>query len=369
MKTLAIIGSTGSIGASSLKVYKKNKEKFNLLFLAANSNFTKLKKQKKIYKPKYSILFKSNLSLEKKYNFSKKETLYNLKKKIDFVISGVSGFDSLDINIKLLKISKNLLIANKETIICGGSFFMNIAKRYNCNLIPIDSEHHCIDFFLKQSKFKNELSKVFLIASGGPFFKKKIKYNQDIKTVIKHPIWKMGKKISVDSSTFANKVLELFEAKTLFNLNSKQLDIKVDTTSNTHALIKLKNKIYFSIMHFPNMVVSISNALKLKNNFDINFNHFNLNLVSPSKKKFPLITLGLKILRMKGDRGPVIFTVLNERLVNMFLLNKIKYGDICISLLKIFDRKNIIRESKKQILNLKDVRKTINFAEKIDLCS
>ena len=172
MKSLAIVGSTGSIGNTSLKVFERNKNKFKLICLAANSNELKLSKQIKKYKPKFSFLIdnknKKNDKIFTTNIFFKKQ-----KKKIDYVISGLAGFDALKINLKLLKISKNLLIANKETIICGGPHFLKLAKKYKCNIIPIDSEHYCINFFLKNFKKKTSIDKIYITASGGPFFFKK----------------------------------------------------------------------------------------------------------------------------------------------------------------------------------------------------
>ena len=176
MKTLAIIGSTGSIGKSALKVYEKNKKTFKLSTLAANTNINKLIKQYFKFKPKNIFLISDYVKTKKKkYLISKDFFLKKKKKKIDYVISGVSGYDAININFELIKISKKLLIANKETIICGGKVFLDLAKKYKCEVIPIDSEHHCIDFFLKSFNLKKDIKKIYITASGGPFLKKKNK--------------------------------------------------------------------------------------------------------------------------------------------------------------------------------------------------
>lgn len=366
MKTLAIIGSTGSIGKSALNVYKKNKKKFKLLYLATNSNYQELILQSKIFNPKNIFLLNENNS----YNFNHKKKVskidvFKYKTKIDYVISGVSSYDALKINLNLLKISKNLLIANKETIICGGNIFLNKAKKNKCNIVPIDSEHHCIDFFLKNFKNKSLISNYTIVASGGPFFKKKIKNNQSISSVINHPTWKMGKEISVNSSNFSNKVLELFEAKILFKIPSNKLNIRIDPSSKAHAVIKFINNFYLPILHNPNMEISISNSLSLKNNFDLDFKSIKLFLLSPNYKKFPLIRLGFKILKNYGHIGMIFFTVINSRLVNRYLNNEINYGDITNTLIKTFRKKNIIKLFDKKIYTLKDVYETIKSAEKV----
>ena len=369
MKTLAIIGSTGSIGKSALNVYSKNKKKFNLLCLAANTNLNKLKQQKKKYSPKKIFLLKNTDKIDERKLKIKLDLsfLNNSNKKIDYIISGISGYQSIDINFKLLKFCKYLLIANKETIICGGKIFLNEAKKNNCKIIPIDSEHFCIDFFLKKFKFKDEIEKIYITASGGPFLFKKIHHNERIHNVINHPIWKMGKKISVDSSNFANKVLEIFEAKFLFNLNYNQIEILVENKSNVHAIIKLKNKLYFPIMHKANMELTISNSLMLNSSHDINIKNLNINFLKPNTKKFPIITIGYEILKKYDHSGMILFTVLNDRLVNSYLSGKIKYGEIKSNLIKAFNNNVIKKKSKLKINNKKDIFSLIKYAQNFKL--
>ena len=369
MKTLAIIGSTGSIGNSTIKVFLKNKKKFNLVLLAANSNYKSLIKQTKICNPKNILLFDKLLQkkIKNKKLLSEEVFFKRNKKKIDYVISGVSGYASIDINFKLLNISKNLLIANKETIVCGGKTFLKLAKKKKCNIVPIDSEHHCIDFFLKSFALKKKIKKYFITASGGPFLEKKIKYNEKIKNVLNHPTWKMGKKITVDSSTFANKILELFEAQILFDIPKNDLQILIEKKSNIHSIIKLNNNIYIPLIHKANMELTISNCLNVKNNFDLRIENLNFILSKPDLVKFPLVTLGYKILNDYGSKGMILFTVLNERLVKMFLEGKIKYGEISFNLVKAFKKKEIIKISKQNTNNLNDIKKTILYANTIKL--
>ena len=366
MKSLAIIGSTGSIGKTSLNIYKKNKKKFNLVCLAANSDIKKLVMQKKIFNPKSIWIFDKSKS--NKLTISREKFLAKYKKnKIDYIISGVSGYEAIDINFDLLKICKKLLIANKETIICGGKIFLNLAKKNKCSIVPIDSEHHCIDFFYKNFLDTDKIEKIYITASGGPFYNKKIKYYEKKKNVLKHPIWKMGKKISVDSSTFANKVLELFEAKILFKIPEKKITIRVDEKSIVHSIIKLKNNFYFPIIHNPNMEIPISNSLLLDHNLDINFKNLKINISSPDMDKFPIIRLGFKILKMKSHKAMILFTVFNERLVKMYLNSKIYYGDITKILIKTFSNKSILKSAKLKIKNKTDIDNAIIFAKNFDL--
>lgn len=367
MKSLAIIGSTGSIGKSALNIYKKNRNQFNLVLLAANQNYKKLIKQNSTYKPKHLILFD-----KKKKNFLKKnkffidpELFLKNTKKIDYVISGVSGYDAIKLNFKLIKISKNLLIANKETLICGNQFFLNTAKKNNCKILPIDSEHYCINYFLKFFSLKKNINKIYISASGGPFLRKKINYKEKISNVLKHPTWKMGKVITVNSSTFANKVLEMFEAKILFNLKKNQLNLIVEETSNVHAIVLLKNSLLIPIVHKPSMEIAISNSLNLENFYFTKLKNLKFHFIKPDSNKFPLIKLGYNILEKYGDIGMILFTVINERLVNLYLLKAINYGDISLFLVRFFKRNDIKELSRIKIKSINDIYKIIDFANSI----
>ena len=376
MDTLAIFGSTGSIGKTSLNIYKKNKKKFNLLYLSAHNDYRKLKILEKKFNPKKIILTNKKLNqsifLDDKKVILEKELFKKSKKKIDYVISGVSGYEAIELNFKLLKISKNLLIANKETIICGGHVFLKQAKKYGCKLIPIDSEHFCINYFFNNLNIKNinEIEKVYLIASGGPLLKKKIRYNENLSKVLDHPNWKMGKKISIDSSNLANKVLELFEAKILFNIPVNKLDILIESTSNTHAIIKFKNELYFPIMHKPKMEIPIANSLNLNPNNKLQLKNLKISFIRPDTKKFPIAKLGYEILRKYGHSAMILFTVLNDRLAKLYLKNKIKYGDISFFLVKTFKSKKIhkdLNENIKFTNNINDILKVINYARSLKL--
>ncbi len=214
---------------------------------------------------------------------------------------------------------------------------------------------------------KKNIKKIYITASGGPFLNKKINYNEKLNKVIKHPTWKMGKKISVDSSTLANKVLELFEAKLLFQLPNNKLGIKIESRSNTHAIIRLYNNFVIPIMHFPNMMIPISNCLGVGNNLKINLNDLNSKYYNVDIKKFPIVKLGFYILKNCSEAGFIIFTVLNQRLVEKYLKNEVKYGEIVDKLVKLFKHNGLLKKSKKNIKDIKDIFDTINYAKKIKL--
>ena len=178
----------------------------------------------------------------------------------------------------------------------------------------------------------------------------------------------MGKKITVNSSTFANKIAELFEAKILFNLKKNQIDFKIEETSKIHAIIELKNNISIFISHRPSMELSISNSLNVSNNVTGNISNYNFKLVDPDLTKFPIVKVGYKILHKLNDSGMILFIVFNERLVDLYLSGNINYGDISKILVKVFSNKEILNKAKVSMKSIKDILKTIKFAKSYYLC-
>ena len=220
---------------------------------------------------------------------------------------------------------------------------------------------------MKNYSLYDDIDKIYITASGGPFFKKKINYKEKINRVLKHPTWKMGKKITIDSSTFANKILELFEAKILFNLPAKKLKIMVEEKSNVHSIIVLKNKISFPIIHKPSMTLPISNSLNVSNNCSLRIENLKINLLPVDSKKFPLIKLGYQILQQGSLYHMILFVVLNERLVKKYINNEINYGDISSYLVKAFKKKEILKIANEPIKNINDIKKVINFGNNLSI--
>ena len=215
-KTIAILGSTGSIGVSTLSITDKKKENFKIFLLSANKNFPLICHQINKYKPKIFIIAnKSIFEKVKKKIKSKKTTLLNdfnqlrLKKKIDISVSAIPGVVGLHPTIDLMKFSKKILIANKESIICGWNLIKHNSQKHKTKIVPVDSEHFSISKLLENHKL-NEIKKIYITASGGPFlFLNKDKFKTiKPKDALKHPKWKMGKKITIDSATLMNKILE-----------------------------------------------------------------------------------------------------------------------------------------------------------------
>ena len=240
-KKIAILGSTGSIGKTLIEIIKKDKKNFEVILLTAQKNEISLLKQAKLLNVKNLIITNSQSfenAIKKKSN--KKINIYNdykkfnkiFKGKVDYVMNSISGIEGLKPTLEIIKHTKKIAVANKESIICGWNLINKKLKFYKTEFIPIDSEHFSINELIKNTNKKN-IEKVYITASGGPFlnYKHSSFKNIKVKNAINHPTWKMGKKISIDSATLINKVYELIEAKKIFNLDYSKFDILVQPTS------------------------------------------------------------------------------------------------------------------------------------------
>jgi len=349
-KKIAILGSTGSIGKTLLNIIEKDRQNFEIVLLAANKNHKLLLKQAKKYKVKNLII--SNLKSYKHIIKNKKKLkikVFNnfnyfnkiFKKKIDYSMSAITGIDGLIPTLKIIKYTKNIAIANKESIICGWSLIKKELKLNNTFFVPVDSEHFSIWYGLKNNI--DQIDRIYLTASGGPFIdmpKNKFK-KISVKQALNHPNWKMGKKISIDSATMMNKVFEIIEAKKIFNVNYNQLSILTHPKSYVHAIIKFNNGLIKFIAHDTDMRIPIFNSLysasDLKNmkSSKINLNNLNnLNLNDVEIKKFPLIKI-LSQIPKKNSLFETILVTANDELVNLFLRGQINFLDISKRLLSI----------------------------------
>ena len=270
-KKIAILGSTGSIGKTLFNIIKKDKKNFEIVLLSADVNYKELLKQAKFFKVKNLIITNENsYNKVKKNRLSKNINVYNdfnnfrkiFKKKVDYTMSSISGIQGLKPTIEIIKYTKKIAIANKEAIICGWDLIEIKLKKYKAEFIPVDSEHFSIWYALKNIE-KNLIEKIYLTASGGPFLEKSLKKlnKVNIKQVINHPNWKMGKKISTDSATMINKVFEVIEAKKIFKISYNKLAIIIHPKSYVHSIIKLKNGLTKIVVHDTNMKIPIFNSL------------------------------------------------------------------------------------------------------------
>ena len=358
-QTVAIIGSTGSIGKTVLKIISKNKNKFKIILLTANENYKELLNQTKKFEVRNVIIsdkyaFKKFKKLNKNMNikiFNNFKNIKNIfKNKADYVMSSIVGLKGLEPTLQLIKYAKTIAIANKESIICGWNLIEKEINKFNTKLIPVDSEHFSIWYSINS----NSIDKVILTASGGPLLnlsKKKIE-NIKMKDVLNHPNWKMGSKITVDSSTLMNKVFEVIEAKNIFNIKLKNISILIHPNSYVHAIIKFNSGVIKIIAHDTTMEIPIFNSIYQNKksyfvNNDIDIKKINnLKLQKVNKSKFPLIKI-LDLIPEKISLYETVIVSANDELVKMYLKGKIKYNEIPLKLLDFIKNKKFNSYKKK----------------------
>ncbi len=374
-KRIAILGSTGSIGKTTFNIIKENKKDFNVVLLTTNQNINEIIKQTQQLKVENILVSnkKKFLKLKDKLKKSNIKIFNNfkdfnkiIKKKLDYTMCAISGLDGLNPTINIIKSTKNVAIANKESIICGWNLIDKELKKYKTKFIPVDSEHFSIWSSINKIN-QNLIDQVILTASGGPFLKKNNKFlkKATIKSALKHPNWKMGKKISIDSATLMNKVFEFIEAMRIFDLKKDKLSILIHPKSYVHSIVKFSNGLINITAHDTNMKIPIFNSIyfpnfKKINTKDIDYTVLNnLSLFTPSYKKFP----SLKLINSIGNKTSLYETILisaNDCLVDLFIKKKIKFTDIINNLIKILNIKEFKAYKYKkpsngqQILNLSE---------------
>ena len=384
-KEIIILGSTGSIGKSILKIINRNKKDFKIKLLSTNNNISLIYSQANKFNVNRVVI--NNVTKYEKYKkkfkkrkikvfFKIKDAVKNFKKKVYYTINGISGINGLEPTINVIPHTKNIAIANKESIICGWSFINKSLVKYKTNFIPIDSEHFSIWSLLKGEKLKN-VSKIFLTASGGPFLNRKkseIKYIK-AKHAIKHPNWSMGKKISVDSATMMNKIFELIEAVKIFNLNINTFKIIIHPKSYIHAIVQFKTGISKMLVHETNMEVPIFNSL-YQNNDKVTYNNKKfdykslngLNFIEPDDKKFLCLKL-LKYIKIKNTYFEIILVSINDELVKKYLSDQISFILMQKKMLRLIKDPYFVKYYKQAPNNINDIKfmveKVVTYLNKI----
>ena len=376
---IAVLGSTGNVGKKTLKILYNQKKFFSVEFLLCDKNYKEIIKQISTFKPKYVYINNLKVFNKVKKKFNNKIRFLNSKNQLklikknsfDITVCATSGLSCFDINFLFVELSKKMLIANKETLICGNKIFINKCKINKTEIFSIDSEHFCLNELLKNENKKN-IKNFYITASGGPFFNipfKKYK-KAKISQTLSHPKWKMGKKISIDSATIVNKIFEVFEASVLFDIPINKIKIKIHPESLLHSAIVFKNGLVKFVGHDTSMNIPIINSLDKnyfhKKNFFDDSKSLKLNFFRPNNRKLKILNL-IPIINKYGHSGIVIFNILNDYLVYKYLQKKIYFYEIEKYLLKIFSLDKVRIFCNKKITNYKDIMKTFLFAEKLCL--
>ncbi len=373
---IIILGSTGSIGKSTLKVAEKFPSEIEIICLSTNKNISLLLRQSKKFKVKNLIINNKKIFDEIKKKKYKKINIFNsvdeyinkYKTKVDNVIVGVSGFDGLEPTLKLIPYAKTVSSANKESILCGWELINKELKKNKTNFIPLDSEHFSIWNLINS---KEKIAKIYLTASGGPFLNKKNSAIKNImpKDALKHPNWKMGKKISIDSATMMNKIFEIIEAIKIFNIPRNKFEIIIHPESYIHAIIDFKKGYTKFLAHKTDMQIPIFNSIfnnKNQNfymNTKLNINKINnINFLKPDIEKYPFLKLYSKI-KNNNSYFEIILLTINDYLVELYLQNKIRYKQFQYKLIKLINDqyfKKYYNKSPNNFNDLKNMKKKVN---------
>ena len=373
---IAILGSTGSIGKTTINILKKNKKNFNIILLTTNNNYQELLKQVKEFKVQNLVINnkKHYLNLKKKLK-NKKINIYNnfetfnknFNQRVDYTMCAISGLAGLKPTLDSIKFSKKIAIANKESLICAWNLIEKKLKKHKTKFIPIDSEHFSIWSLLNDSK-NSKVEEIIITASGGPFLNlafnkfKKIKPN----AAINHPNWKMGKKISIDSATMMNKVFEVIEAQRIFNIDLNKFKILIHPKSYVHAIVKFTNGLTKILVHDTNMKIPIFNSIysektKKIRTKKLNISNLNnLNFIKVDTKRYPSIKI-LKTIPKKISFYETVIVSANDELVDLFLEGKIIFQDIVKYLYKILQMKEFLKFKNRVPKKYEELIKLNNF--------
>ena len=371
-KKIVILGSTSSIGKSLLSIIQKDKKKFKIELLTANTNYKDLITQAKKFNVK-NLVITDIKSFEKSKNFYKGKQINifknfdNLKaifpKKVDYVMSSISGIGGLLPTYKMIKHTKLIAVANKEAIVCGWPLIAKQLKKNKTKFIPVDSEHFSI-FSLLQNQNVKKVEKIYITASGGPFINlPKNKFDKiKLRDALKHPNWRMGKKITVDSATMMNKVFEVIEAKNIFDLNYEKIRILTHPKSYVHAIIKFRDGLTKILTHDPDMKIPIYNSLHFYENINykskpLDFDILNnLKLKKVNLSKFSTVKI-LNDLPKHPSLYETILISINDYLVLKFLKKKINFKKLIYLINKFSNLKEFQKYKKIKPKNVDDIHK------------
>ena len=348
MQNIVILGSTGSVGTSTLDVVARHPNKFSIIALAANSNVTKMLDQCEVYQPQIVIMSQPDAAEQLQQLLGDKgldhievqsgtSALLDIVQnpKVDTVMSAIVGAAGLMPTLAAVQAAKKVLIANKEPLVMTGDLFMREAIKSGATILPIDSEHNAIFQCLPDDQSRRGVRKIHLTASGGPFLGRKWSDLSAItpKQACAHPNWSMGQKISVDSATMMNKGLELIEAAALFDMPAAEVEIIIHPQSIIHSLVEYNDGSFLAQLGAPDMRIPIAHALSWPERIESGANTLNLadiarlDFQSPDMNNLPCLGLA-KEAAIEGDSAPAILNAANEIAVAAFLNNELKFTDI-----------------------------------------
>jgi len=358
MKNLSILGSTGSVGKSTLEVVSRNADKFQINLLTANTNFSLMLDQIEEFGPKFVFLedTEAQKSLLRELEKTKiNTTLLTSEDQLmevladnnsEIVVAAMVGVAGLKPVYHAVEHGKNILLANKESYVVAGEILNSLSSVTGSTIFPIDSEHSAIHQCLEGVKDKDSISKLILTGSGGPFLDRDIDDFDNVtpEEAISHPIWKMGNKISVDSSTMMNKCLEIIEARWLFDI--VDIEVLIHPEGIVHSIVEFTDNSMLAQMSVPDMKIPIAYGLGFPERIISGSESINLDTLrtltfrKPDYNKFPALKLAKESIK-EGGTSFAILNAANEECVEAFLKGKIAYLDIYKLIAKVLDKSDI----------------------------
>lgn len=379
MKKISILGSTGSIGTQTLEIVRDNND-LQVEALVAKSNIELLEEQVREFKPKLVCVYDDEKAKVLKDNIKDLniEVVSGMDGMIEcatiesaeIVVTAVVGMIGILPTIEAIKSGKDIALANKETLVTAGHIIIPLAKENNVKIYPVDSEHSAI-FQSLNGEDKKEIKKIILTASGGPFRGKKIEDLQNIRPedALKHPNWSMGRKITIDSATMVNKGLEVIEAKWLFDVDFDKIQVVVHPQSIIHSMVEYVDGAVMAQLGMPDMKLPIQYALYYPNRRVMNNNKLDfyklgsISFEEPDMDTFSGLKLAYEVGRTGGSL-PTVYNAANEKTVELFLNNKIKFLDIYKIIEKCVDKHSVINNpSIEEILEVE--RKTYDYIKEL----
>ncbi|MDD3726589.1 MAG: 1-deoxy-D-xylulose-5-phosphate reductoisomerase [Candidatus Ratteibacteria bacterium] len=337
MKNIVILGSTGTIGQNTLEVVRRDSGNFCILGLACHFRRDILFGQIKEFHPKYVYTEKEDSSFE--HDFPDITFLYGddgleviaTLKEADIIICAIPGIKALKSVISAIKKKKTICLATKEILVVAGDIIMPLAEREGVKVLPVDSEHNAL-FQALEGVERKDIAKVYLTASGGPFYGTKMKKDVSPEDALAHPVWKMGKKITVDSATMLNKSFEVIEAHHLFSLPTEKIDVLIHPEAVVHGMVELVDGTIKGILSVPDMKIPISFVLHYPCRSDHCWQHIDFDKIGklhfyPVERDADWFLLAQQAIEKKGS-FPVVFNSANEEAVELFLEGKVKFQEI-----------------------------------------
>ena len=371
-KTISILGSTGSIGTQTLEVVRNNPD-LQVAAISGNKNIDLLAQQILEFSPKLVCVYDENQidPLREKLQAMNINSIPAIVSGMDglvrvatleetnIVVTAIVGMVGIRPTMEAIKAGKDIALANKETLVCAGALIMAEAKKQGIHIYPVDSEHSAI-FQSLNGESRAEIDKIILTASGGPFrgYTRDMLKNVTLEDALKHPNWSMGKKVTIDSSTLANKGLEVMEAKWLFDVEPDQIEVVIQPQSIIHSAVQYKDGAIMAQLGTPDMKLPIQYALVYPERRDLpgqRVDFFALGQITfekPDMETFGALALAYRAIRTGGSM-PTVFNAANERAVAAFLKGKIHYLDIETEIKKAMDQHQLIANpSLEQIIQI-----------------